>query len=313
MSWSQPGFHGDSWGGGLARLLYPQRSACLGFAAWSLGERAAGMAWCMGRLSSLMTSLLDTHEQVPGCWTTSSTVAVSARALRGRGHASVLPSVTVSADDVVGTWLADAAHAESVSWMALRAVERELLAHDAPEPLARGARRIAAAALHNAAVLESMALRWGVRPRQPKVVSIAVRPLDALAAENAGQGCVRETWAALEAQYQSLYARDPVIRRTMRRIATDGLRHAEFSWSVDSWVATPRTAGSRPCRPSASAGGRRRARSPVRRARALPVHRGRSADGGDGPRSRPGSCRSALVPSSRELSPQRRSTAVTWP
>ena len=191
----------------------------------------------MGRLSSLMTSLLDTHEQVPGCWTTSSTVAVSARALRGRGHASVLPSVTVSADDVVGTWLADAAHAESVSWMALRAVERELLAHDAPEPLARGARRIAAAALHNAAVLESMALRWGVRPRQPKVVSIAVRPLDALAAENAGQGCVRETWAALEAQYQSLYARDPVIRRTMRRIATDGLRHAEFSWSVDSWAS----------------------------------------------------------------------------
>lgn len=191
----------------------------------------------MGRLSSLMTNLLDTHEQAPGCWTNSSTVAVTARALRGRGHASVLPSVTVSADDVVGAWLADAAHAESVSWMALRAVERELQAHEAPASLARGARQIAAAALHNAAVLEAMALRWGVRPRQPKVVSIAVRPLDALAAENAGQGCVRVTWAALEAQYQGYYARDPVIRRTMQRIAADGLRHAEFSWSVDSWAA----------------------------------------------------------------------------
>ncbi len=148
----------------------------------------------------------------------------------------MLPSVTISVDDVVGAWLADASHAESVSWMALRAVERELEAHEAPAELSDTARALAAASLRNAALLESLALRWGVRPRQPKVVSIAVRPLEALAAENAGQGCVKETWAALEARYQSLAARDPVIRRTMGRVAADALRHAEFSWVVDAWA-----------------------------------------------------------------------------
>lgn len=137
---------------------------------------------------------------------------------------------------MVGAWLAEASHAESGSWMALRAVARELKAHDAPRELVAMARGASAAALNNAAMLETLALRWGVRPRQPKVVSIAVRPLESLAAENASQGCVRETWAALEARYQSLAARDPVIRRTMDRVACDGLRHAEFSWAVDAWA-----------------------------------------------------------------------------
>jgi len=136
----------------------------------------------------------------------------------------------------VGAWLAEASQAETVSWMALRAVERELRAHDAPDMLARRAKAASDAALRNASVLEAMAMRWGVRPRQPTFIPVSVRPLDALAAENASQGCVRETWAALEALYQSLAARDPVIRRTMGRIAADGLRHAEFSWAVDTWA-----------------------------------------------------------------------------
>ncbi len=185
-----------------------------------------------------MTSLLEQHEQVPGCWGGTTAVADAARALRGRGHASICPSMTFAsgADDVVGSWLAEAAHAESGSWMALRAVGRELRAHDAPRELVSTARAVSAAALNNAAMLETLALRWGVRPRQPKVVSIAVRPLESLAVENAMEGCVRETWAALEARYQSLAARDPVIRRTMERVACDGVRHAEFSWAVDAWA-----------------------------------------------------------------------------
>ena len=120
--------------------------------------------------------------------------------------------------------------------MALRAVERELAAHDAPDELGRRARAASGAALRNAVMLESLALRWGVCRRQPAVVSIAVRPLEALAVENAAEGCVGATWAALEARYQSLAARDPVIRRTMARLARDGLLHAEFSWAVDAWA-----------------------------------------------------------------------------
>ncbi len=185
-----------------------------------------------------MASLLERHEQVPGCWGEAEAVVESAGALRGRGHASVQPADTLASqsEDVVGTWLAEASHAQSVSRMALRAVEWELEAHDAPLELVCGARCVAAAALNNAAMLETLALRWGVRPGQPTVVSVPVRPVEALAAENATQGCVRETWAALEARYQSLAARDPVIRRTMGRVACDALRHAELSWSVDAWA-----------------------------------------------------------------------------
>lgn len=185
-----------------------------------------------------MTSLLERHEQIPGCWGAAKTGPEAVVGHRGRGHASVLPSVTFTsgADDVVGAWLAGAAHAESVSRVSLRAVARELETHDAPLELVRSARTASAAALNNAAMLETLALRWGVRPRQPKVVSIAVRSLEALAAENASQGCVRETWAALEARYQSLAARDPVIRRAMDRVACDALRHAEFSWAVEAWA-----------------------------------------------------------------------------
>lgn len=185
-----------------------------------------------------MTSLLEQHEQIPGCGAGAKTAAEAVAAHRGRGHASVRPSAILAsgADDAVGAWLAGATHAQSVSRMSLRAVARELKAHDAPPELVRTARSASAAALNNAAMLETLALRWGVRPRQPAVVSIAVRPLEALAAENASQGCVRETWAALEARYQSLAARDPVIRRTMDRVACDALRHAELSWVVDAWA-----------------------------------------------------------------------------
>lgn len=209
---------------------------------WTCGQLpwrgpAVEVAWCMTQLSSLMTSLLEQHEQASGFWGSSS--SISGAVLRGRGHACVQPSASAEAEDAVGAWLADASHAESVSWMALRAVQRELKAHDAPASLAEDARALSGASLRNAVALEALALRWGVRRRQPAVVSIAVRPLEALAAENAAEGCVRQTWAALEARYQSLAARDPVIRRTMARVARDGLEHAEFSWAVDAW-ATPR-------------------------------------------------------------------------
>ncbi len=136
----------------------------------------------------------------------------------------------------MGCWLAEASHAENVSCAALRAVAGELESHDAPEGLSRRAREAAEAALGHGAMLEAMALRWGVRPLRPKVVPIAARSLEALAAENAAQGCVRVTWSALEAHYQALAARDPVIRRAMTRIAADGSRHAELSWTVDMWA-----------------------------------------------------------------------------
>lgn len=132
--------------------------------------------------------------------------------------------------------MAAAAHAEAASVVAFKAVARELECHDAPSVLPLRARAAAQDEVRHAALMESMAMRWGVQPKRPKVASIAVRSLEAMATENAAEGCVRETWAALEACYQSRWAKDPVIRRAMREISTDELRHAEFSWAVDRWA-----------------------------------------------------------------------------
>ncbi|MEM6292163.1 MAG: hypothetical protein AAGA54_12885 [Myxococcota bacterium] len=156
--------------------------------------------------------------------------------LGGRSHEAVLPAPAVETEDAVGCWLADAAHAEAASVVAFKAVARELESHEAPESLPAQARAAAQDEVRHAALMESMAMRWGVQPKRPKLASIAVRSLEAMAIENAAEGCVRETWAALEACHQARWAKDPVIRRAMSEISADELRYAEFSWAVDAWA-----------------------------------------------------------------------------
>jgi hypothetical protein len=47
---------------------------------------------------------------------------------------------------------------------------------------------------------------------------------------------VRETYGALAATYHARHARDPLIRRAMRSIASDETRHAALSWRVFHWT-----------------------------------------------------------------------------
>jgi hypothetical protein len=58
------------------------------------------------------------------------------------------------------------------------------------------------------------------------------RSVYAIALENAVEGCIRETYGALLATWQSVHAQDPGIRRRMRTIAADETRHAALSWRV---------------------------------------------------------------------------------
>jgi hypothetical protein len=77
----------------------------------------------------------------------------------------------------------------------------------------------------------------------------------AIATENAVEGCVRETFAALVATWQAEHARDRVVRDAMRRIAADETRHAELAARVDAALA-----------PLLDDAGRRKVRSARRRA-----------------------------------------------
>jgi hypothetical protein len=83
----------------------------------------------------------------------------------------------------------------------------------------------------------TLARRFGEEPIAPRPVpSRARRSFEAIARENAVEGCVRETYSALECAWQGAVAADPVVRATMKRIARDELRHLELSWAVHAWA-----------------------------------------------------------------------------
>lgn len=186
-----------------------------------------------------MSNLLSVDAQVPSSAVSrrpSPLATPRRRVLGGRGHEAILPPAPAESVDAVGAWLADAAHDEAASVVAFKAVARELEVHNAPHTLPTRARAAAQDEVRHAALMESMAMRWGVQPKRPKLASIAVRSLEAVALENATEGCVRETWSALEACYQARWAKDPLIRRAMLEISLDELRHADFSWALDGWA-----------------------------------------------------------------------------
>ncbi len=138
--------------------------------------------------------------------------------------------------DVLGRYFAEAAHLEAASVGAFRALRRELLAHGAPRALVRAAERAVADEKRHARVTGTTARRFGARAPKPRVRSRKVRPLEAIALENAVEGCVRETFGALTALHQAEAAGDPEVRAMMARIAEDETRHALLGWQVAAWV-----------------------------------------------------------------------------
>jgi len=138
----------------------------------------------------------------------------------------------------VGHYFADNARLESASVKAFRVLRAELLAHGAPPLLLRHAHRSAQDEIRHTRVTRRLARRYGVRAQPPSVQPQPLRSLEALAIENAAEGCVRETFGALLGRWQAARAADPAVRRAMIRIARDETRHAALSWQVASWAAS---------------------------------------------------------------------------
>jgi hypothetical protein len=138
--------------------------------------------------------------------------------------------------DPIGRYWARVAHLEAASVHAFAALRRELAHHGAPARLLRRAERAMRDEVRHAAVTRRLASRHGVVAPRPRVDRRAVRDLEAIAAENAAEGCVRETFGALVGLWQARTARDPDVRRAMGRIARDEIRHASLAWAVDEWA-----------------------------------------------------------------------------
>jgi hypothetical protein len=162
-------------------------------------------------------------------------------------------------DASVGGYLARLAHEEDASIVAFDILQAELRAHGAPGWIVRAAGRARRDEVRHARVMTSLAAsRGGRAPRARVRRGRARRSLVAIAIENSTEGCVRETYGALLAKWQSLHATDGEIARAFATIAADEARHAALSWAVARWIDARLDA---------------RARARVQRARARAVER----------------------------------------
>lgn len=132
--------------------------------------------------------------------------------------------------------LAEAAWLEAASVDAFRCLRRELREHGAPRRLLRAASRSARDERRHARSSTALARRFGVVVPPVQREQVPTRGIEALALENAVEGCVRETWGALVALRQAARASEPALRATMARIAHDEVRHAELAFRIDAWL-----------------------------------------------------------------------------
>jgi hypothetical protein len=137
-----------------------------------------------------------------------------------------------------GEWLARAAWLEAASVHAFVRLAAELVAHGAPAELVAQAVRFADDEVRHAAIMTTLAHKYGAVPPAVQVEPMTARTLEQIALENAIEGCVRETWGAVVALWQARTARDPEVRAALAGIAADEIRHASLAWSIDAWMRT---------------------------------------------------------------------------
>ncbi|MFO0586591.1 MAG: ferritin-like domain-containing protein [Polyangiaceae bacterium] len=154
----------------------------------------------------------------------------------GRRPPGLCPSEGASLPGDAGAHLAGAAELEAASVTAFRVLGRELVRLHAPKRLVRGASRAAREEIRHAREMRALARRRGTLAGAPKIEPRPLRDLESLAIDNAVEGCVRETYGALIATWQSKAAQDRHVRDTMSRIAEDETRHAALSWEIAAWA-----------------------------------------------------------------------------
>jgi hypothetical protein len=143
----------------------------------------------------------------------------------------------------VGAYFATLAQLEAASVRAFRTLAAELVANGAPAHLPAAAERAARDEVRHARTMGRFARRHGAKVPRLRPRTARARSLEAVAIENAVEGCVRETFGALNAVLQARTAGDARVREAMERIAADEIRHASLGWAVASWARSRLDAG----------------------------------------------------------------------
>ncbi len=135
-----------------------------------------------------------------------------------------------------GLWLSNAAYLEAASIDAFRLVRRDLRAFGAPRRLLRQASRAVCEEKRHTRRMRALAKRAGITHREPLVIKAPIPTLEQMATQNAVEGCVREAFGALVAQYQAIHARDREVAAAMKTIAMDEANHAALAYRIDAWA-----------------------------------------------------------------------------
>lgn len=146
-----------------------------------------------------------------------------------------LRRANVAAPSRTAEWLARAAHLEAASVHAFSSLAVELSRLGAPDSFARRARTAAGEEARHARVMGRLARRRGAPIPPVRLRTTRPRSAVLVAIENAVEGCVAETFAALLAHHQAHAAQDPGVRQAMRRIADDETAHAALALDIDAW------------------------------------------------------------------------------
>jgi len=151
-----------------------------------------------------------------------------------------LPSALVAQDFLapmeLGSYLARMAYLESAAVCAFRELRAELAVHGASPGILSAIDRAAKEELGHAAHVRRLADRHGASTPEARVAWHEPRSLVEIALDNAVEGCVRETFGALVAGWQSLSSRLTDVREVMARIAVEETRHALLGWNLAAWM-----------------------------------------------------------------------------
>lgn len=132
--------------------------------------------------------------------------------------------------------LAAMAQLEAASVDAFHALHADLVALGAPRRLLASVRAAARDEIRHARDMGRAAARFGAKVPAARVDPAPARTLEQLAIENAEEGCVRETFGAALAALQATTASDQELRRLLRTIAREELRHASLAWRIARWL-----------------------------------------------------------------------------
>jgi hypothetical protein len=132
----------------------------------------------------------------------------------------------------LGRTFADMAAHEAAAVVAFEQLAVELGRHDLPEGLRRGAMRAAREERRHTRLVGALSRRHGGRFALSGQRPAEVRSLEAIALDNAVEGCARETFGAMVGLYQSQHARDRSVRAVLASVAEDEIGHGSWSWAL---------------------------------------------------------------------------------